>query len=61
VDAAARAKLGLRALDLLDVAYVNLLKGEVDAFVTGDEELLEASERIGEVARVRVCSVRAFR
>lgn len=61
MDAAARAKLGLRALDLLDVAYVNLLKGEVDAFVTGDEELLEASERIGEVARVRVCSVRAFR
>jgi predicted nucleic acid-binding protein len=53
-------RLGLRALDLLHVAYAHLLRKEIDALVTGDEELLDASDRIGRIAQVEVCPVQGL-
>ena len=42
--------LKLRALDLLHVAQAALLEGEVEALVTGEEEILERRERIETVS-----------
>jgi len=50
--------LRLRALDLLHVAQASLLNGEVEALVTGDEELLERRERIKELTGLSVASPR---
>ena len=50
-------KLALRALDLLHVAYMSLLRDEVEVFVTGDEELLEAGKKIKELVGIEVCSI----
>jgi len=50
--------LRLRALDLLHVAQAALLDGEVEALVTGDEEILERRERIEKLTGLSVASPR---
>ncbi|MBM5805977.1 MAG: type II toxin-antitoxin system VapC family toxin [Candidatus Verstraetearchaeota archaeon] len=50
-------KLGLRALDLLHIAYATLMKEEIDAFITGDEEILEERDGIKNISGVEIASV----
>ena len=50
--------LKLRALDLLHVAQAALLEGEVEALVTGEEEILERRKRIEKLTGLSVTSPR---
>ena len=50
------SRLRLRALDLLHIAYASILRDRVDAFITGDPEILEARDLIMREAGVRVKS-----
>ena len=47
-------KLKLRALDLLHIAYVAMLREKVKIFVTGDEEILGKKTTIKKVVRIEV-------
>ncbi len=47
-------RLRLRALDMLHIAYASILRDKVEAFVTGDHELLEKRNLILREAKVRV-------
>ena len=46
--------LKLRSLDLLHIAYASLLGNEIDAFITGDIEILEKKDIIEEKTGVKV-------
>ena len=47
-------KLKLRALDLLHIAYVAMLRDNIQTFVTGDSEILERKSIIEDIVGIEV-------
>ncbi|MGQ4892176.1 MAG: PIN domain-containing protein [Candidatus Njordarchaeia archaeon] len=49
-------RIKLRTLDLLHIAYTYILKNKIDAFVTGDKEILQKKEQILNELQIKVLS-----